>query len=241
MVGGVALAAAAAGWGLSQLGESERSQDKRRFLPVSVSGRYRASREGFETARLRVATPVRERPGGRVIGRLGLRTRFGSPRILWVAARRRGWLGVPAPSSPPGRLGWIRAAATSPAFVERALRIDLSRRHVALTEGRRVLRRVRVGVGAPDTPTPTGRFAVTDLLHVRGSQGPYGCCVLALSGRQRNLPPGWPGGDRLAIHATAQTATIGRAVSLGCLRAGQRQVRWLMRRVPLGTPVFIRA
>ena len=73
------------------------------------------------------------------------------------------------------------------------------------------------------------------------SYGPYyGCCVLALSGHQPNTPPGWTGGDRLAIHGTDSPSTIGTAASAGCLRGADADLRVLMAKVPLGTPVFIR-
>ena len=55
------------------------------------------------------------------------------------------------------------------------------------------------------------------------------------------LLPGWPGGDRLAIHATPDATSVGRAASLGCMRAHTRDARALMRTVPLGAPVFVRA
>ena len=70
---------------------------------------------------------------------------------------------------------------------------------------------------------------------------PYGCCALALSGHQTKLIDGWPGGDRLAIHATPNPETVGKAASLGCMRAHTRDIRRLMRTVPAGTPVFVRA
>ena len=98
-----------------------------------------------------------------------------------------------------------------------------------------------VTIGGPRTPTPTGRFSVTDRLVVKDPSSPYGCCVLALTGHQTRLPPGWPGGDRLAVHANRDPATLGEARSFGCLRGDPGQVRWLVDRVPLGTPVFIRA
>jgi lipoprotein-anchoring transpeptidase ErfK/SrfK len=69
----------------------------------------------------------------------------------------------------------------------------------------------------------------------------YGCCILALSGHQVNTPAGWQGGDRLAIHGTNQPASIGVPSSAGCLHAEAADLRTLMRHVPLGTPVFIRA
>ena len=103
------------------------------------------------------------------------------------------------------------------------------------------VRRITIAVGGPGHSTPTGRFAVTDRLDVVDKGSPYGCCVLALSGHQRKLPPDWPGGDRLAIHATTDTSSIGKAISLGCMRAASSQARWLIDTVPLGTPVFIRS
>jgi len=90
-------------------------------------------------------------------------------------------------------------------------------------------------------PGSWGRFAVTDRLRPARPDSPYGCCAVALTGHQTKLVPGWPGGDRLAIHGTPQVESIGKAVSLGCMRARKRDIEWMMARVPLGTPVFIRA
>jgi lipoprotein-anchoring transpeptidase ErfK/SrfK len=98
-----------------------------------------------------------------------------------------------------------------------------------------------VGVGRPENPTPEGRFTVTDKLRWSVPGSPYGCCVLALSGHQPNLPADWPGGDRLAVHATPDLASIGGAGGLGCLRARPRQARWLIETIPLGAPVFVRS
>jgi len=103
-----------------------------------------------------------------------------------------------------------------------------------------VLMRVRVGVGASDSPTPTGRFAVTDKLAGGRFSAAYGCCILALSAIQTNLPAGWSGGDRVAIHGTLSPSDFGQAVSAGCIHAPDADLRYLMRVVPLGTPVVIR-
>jgi len=99
---------------------------------------------------------------------------------------------------------------------------------------------MRVAIGRPGSSTPTGRFAVTD--KISGNRyGPYyGCCILALSGHQPNTPAGWRGGNRLAVHGTNAPGTIGTPASAGCLRGSDRDLRTLMRRVPVGTPIFIR-
>jgi lipoprotein-anchoring transpeptidase ErfK/SrfK len=107
--------------------------------------------------------------------------------------------------------------------------------------GTRVLRTAVVGIGRPGSPTPTGRFSITDKLPGSQYGAYYGCCILALSGHQTNTPAGWHGGDRLAIHGTNAPGSIGVPSSAGCLHAEAADLRTLMRRVPLGTPVFIRA
>jgi len=193
--------------------------------------------------RLRETVALRSKPGGNVVRRVAAKTQFGSPTTLAVAAERGGWLGVTSTDLPNGKLGWVKKKS-GPLDERRTrlmIRVDLSKRRLQLVSGKRVLRSATVGIGRPGAPTPTGRFAITDKLN-GGSYGAYyGCCILALSGHQPNLPPGWPGGDRLAIHGTDNPATIGARSSAGCLHAGSGTLRELMRRVPLGTPVLIRS
>lgn len=192
-------------------------------------------------ARLVRSVPLRERPGGRILRSLTPRTEFGSRRVLAVVARRRGWLGVLTHYVPNSRAGWIPAAAAQLLLAPHTLHVDLSARTLVVRRDGRVARRVSVAVGRPATSTPTGRFAVTDAL-VDGRPGsPYGCCVLALTGRQPDLPQGWTGGDRLAIHGTTDERTLGTPASSGCLRAGEADMRWLITNVPPGTLVIIRA
>jgi lipoprotein-anchoring transpeptidase ErfK/SrfK len=185
---------------------------------------------------------LRYRPGGRPRLRVGSTTEFGSRRVMPVAAQRPNWLGVVTTERPNNRLAWVRRGSEGVRMrrTRRSLHADLSARTLTLRKGRRRVHRLTVAIGRPGSETPTGRFAVTD--KIAGSQfGPYyGCCILALSGHQPNLPPGWTGGDRIAIHGTDAPSTIGAAASAGCLRAADGDLGVLMRKVPLGTPVYIR-
>jgi hypothetical protein len=190
------------------------------------------------SARLRRAATLRLRPGGRALAQVGVRTEFGSPRVFSVLRRRGSWLQVQAAELPNGQAGWIPAGAAEQQATDFSLEVDRSRRSLWLRNGARVVLRLRVAVGRPGNPTPLGRYAVTDRLHM-GAGSPYGCCALALTGHQQHLPRGWPGGDRLAIHGTLDPASIGRAASNGCVRAPTAGLRLLMRRVPLGAPVFV--
>jgi lipoprotein-anchoring transpeptidase ErfK/SrfK len=191
-------------------------------------------------ARLHRPVALRARPGGPVRAHLRRRTGFGSPTTLAVVRRRGRWLGVVSPRLANGRVGWMPAAAARLTGTDLSIWVDRGRHRLELRDRRRVLVRMPVAVGRPGHPTPLGRFAVTDRLRTGDPASPYGCCAIALSGHQTHLPPGWPGGDRIAIHATPMTSSIGLAASLGCLRAPTAGVRVLMRRVPLGAPVFVR-
>jgi L,D-transpeptidase-like protein len=212
---------------------------KAHFTPEPEPEAEKRPRGQFATARVVRRTTLRARPGGRVVARIGRRTEFGSRRVLAVTGRRGDWLRVTASELRNGERGWIRASAARPGWVDVWIRVDRSRREATLRRSSRVLRRFPVAVGRPGTETPLGRFAVTDLLLTRNPDSPYGCCALALSGHQTKLLPGWPGGDRLAIHATPNPETVGREASLGCMRAYDRDIRVLMRRVPLGAPVVV--
>ena len=192
---------------------------------------------------LRGEVGLSERPGGPAAVRVASTTEFGSPHALSVAARRGDWLGVVTTELPNGKLGWVRRGSRSLRLrrTRWSLHADISARTLTLRRNGRRVYRLRVAVGAPGSDTPTGRFSVTDKLS-GSSFGPYyGCCVLALSGHQPNTPPGWRGGNRLAIHGTNAPGTIGTAASAGCLRAADADLQVLMRKVPLGTSVFVHA
>jgi L,D-transpeptidase catalytic domain len=191
-------------------------------------------------ARVPRATTValRASPGGRVLARVGARTEFGSAQTLAIALRKGPWLAVRSPALRSGQLGWVRADRLR--LLKRNVRIevDLSERTLTLIEAGVVRRRDTVAIGSGETPTPPGDFYVTDKLQGPDFGAYYGCCILALSGRQPNLPRGWSGGDRLAIHGTP-TADYGDAVTNGCLHLPGEVLKVLMRAVPLGTPVEI--
>jgi hypothetical protein len=187
---------------------------------------------------------LRARPFGSVVGRVGARTPFGSRRALGVVTNRRGrWLAVTEPAVAGNRVVWVDAEAGGLRYSRTALEleVDLSERTLTLKRNDVVLRRLTVAVGAADSPTPTGRFAVTDKLPGAHFSPSYGCCILALSAVQPNLPAGWAGGNRIAIHGTLSPSDFGRAVSAGCVHARDGDLRYLMRVVPTGTPVVIRA
>jgi lipoprotein-anchoring transpeptidase ErfK/SrfK len=192
-------------------------------------------------ARLVRSAQLRERPDGPVVRALHPQTGYGSDRILAVVARRPGWLGVLSQYMPNSRAGWIPVDAARLVYEPYTLHVDLSELRLVVRREGRVVRRVRIAIGRPGHETPTGRFAITDALRVSSAGGPYGCCALALTGRQPNVPQGWTGGDRIAIHGTNKEDSLGTPASSGCMRASDADMRWMMRHIPVGVQVRIRA
>jgi L,D-transpeptidase-like protein len=187
---------------------------------------------------LHAGVVLRASPGGKPLVRVGGRGALGGPLVFGVVGVRGRWVELTAEALPNGRHGWAefgRDVSVQP--VRWMLRASLSRRMLLVLRDGRLTRTIPVGIGAPASPTPTGRFAVAE--KVTGPFGrAYGCCILALTAHQPRLPPGW--NTRItyyvAIHAGSGQ---GAAVSAGCLHATEADVRYLMRTVPLGTPVQI--
>jgi L,D-transpeptidase catalytic domain len=198
------------------------------------------SASDYATAYVPRAATLYDAPGGTRMLTISGRTEWRSPRILGVVEQRGRWLGVEAPELKNGEVGWIPQDKAQVGAVRYRIDADLSRHRLWVNRDGHAVRRTSIAVGAGAHPTPTGRFSVTDKLRVTNGGSPYGCCVLALSGHQTRLPREWPGGDRLAIHATTDTSSIGKDVSLGCMRVNSHEARWLLETIPLGTPVFIR-
>lgn len=194
---------------------------------------------GSLVALVRHRTDLRARPGGRVLAALGLRTSFGSPQALWVLRLTQAWLGVGTPLLGNGRIGWIPRGAVVLLRDPWSLHVSLPQRRLTVLDGGHVVARYPVAIGRPDAPTPTGRFQVTDRLLTGDPAGPYGCCVLALSALSPHAIEGWTGGNRIAIHSTTDTSSIGEDASHGCLRVTLAEGRWLIDHVPDGTPTVI--
>jgi L,D-transpeptidase catalytic domain len=195
----------------------------------------------YTTAYVRRPALLRRQPAGKPLMRLAAKTEWESPRVFGVVRREGDWLAVQAPELPNGRVGWLNSRDARLDCTTWSLHADLSKKKLFVRREGHTVRALPVAIGRSTNPTPKGRYSVTDKLRVTDSGSPYGCCVLALTGHQTNLPADWPGGDRLAVHATQDVASIGQAASLGCLRSHPNQVRWLIETIPLGAPVFIRS
>lgn len=176
------------------------------------------------------------------VARLRLATEDGEPEVYLVLRSRRVgdkvWLQVRLPMRPNGRTGWVlREALGRLKVVTTRLTVDRRRlRAVLLRDGRRVWS-APVGVGAPDTPTPAGRFYVRERL--RPPPGTlYGAWAFGTSAY--SVLSDWPGGGVVGIHGTNQPDLIPGRPSHGCVRVRDPAIRRLARLMPVGTPVRIR-
>jgi lipoprotein-anchoring transpeptidase ErfK/SrfK len=205
-----------------------------------------ASRHATRWQAVRRAMAARARPSSRArrVGWLPVRTPEATTNVVLPLARardRRGglWVRVALPALPNGRTGWVpRRALGATGTVTTRLVVDLGRRTATLRrDGRRVLR-VPVGIGTPAAPTPRGRFVVRDRL-TRYHSSFYGPVAFGTSARSPTLTD-WPAGGFIGIHGTDRPDLIPGAVSHGCIRLRDADVRRLARLLPVGTPLTIR-
>ena len=179
-----------------------------------------------------------DEPGGTVVERVGHSTAFGSRTVFSVEDQKDEWVAVLSPHTDNGEPLWVRL---DPKRLKSGrsvwdIEVDLSEFETRVYEEGKLVRSFPVSIGMPTAPTPTGRFAVTDTF--RGDlNAAYGCCAVATTARQVNLPSGWLGGDRIAFHGT--TGPLGAEVSHGCIRAADADVSALVDMVLPGTPVEI--
>ena len=185
-----------------------------------------------------------QQPGRRPIARFGPVNANDYPTVFGVLAAvvarncAATWYRVQLPLRPNGVTGYVRARDVELDKVQTRIDVDLSSRRLTLFRAGRPVLRTAIGVGAPATPTPSGRFYVNQRLVPYDAAGPYGPAALGLSGFSRLRS--WVQGGPLAIHGTNEPWSIGRAASHGCVRVRNDVLRRLFAAVPAGTPVLIR-
>ena len=137
--------------------------------------------------------------------------------------------------------------------------LDRRQRLLLVLEGGQERRRFPVGVGRPGWETPVGRFEVIELArnptwehpvtgqHIPpGPANPLGSRWIGFH-RDCKGRAGFNGREHLVVkgcvsagfHGTPQRASVGQAVSHGCVRLLDEHVRELFELVEMGTPVTV--
>jgi hypothetical protein len=152
------------------------------------------------------------------------------------------WLRIQLPIWPNGQEGWVAASDVRLVAAAERITVDLSERKLVRRRAGAPPVKLEVAIGSSSTPTPPGRYFVWAKVATHRPSGPYGSYILGLSGFSEAIEPweDWPGEPRLAIHGTDDPGDAGHAVSKGCVRVLNAALR-VLRDVPMGTPVVIRA
>jgi hypothetical protein len=186
---------------------------------------------------------VRAHPGtdARAIGTMPSTSKYYHvPIEAWIeqVSPSGRWGLVDIPYSWPQRDGWILIAGLQRETTGVQVEVDLSQHRVTITRFGERLFSIPAATGAPSSPTPPGRYFVTDRVPFAAGSA-LGSFAAGISGVQPNLPPGWSGGNQLAIHGTNDPGSIGRSVSAGCVRVSEASLHRLESLLELGTPVVI--
>jgi hypothetical protein len=190
------------------------------------------------------AQPIRSAPdpGAERVARLRYQTEDGLPEV-YLALRARTvdeqeWVQVRIPGRPNGRTGWVSREALGPLHVVTTrFVVDRRKLRATLYKGGQRIWRSRIGVGAPGTPTPRGRFYVRQRLSNLGGNPLYGPWAFGTSAY--SVLSDWPGGGVVGIHGTNQPGHLPGRVSHGCIRVPNGKIARLARLMPIGTPVRI--
>jgi len=168
----------------------------------------------------------------------GYQTTFNIVGAITTRACDPTWYRVQLPIRPNGVTGYVRARDVDVVEVRTRIEVDLSRRTLILWRAGRKVLETRVGIGTPATPTPVGRFYVSQRLVPADPSGPYGPAALGVSAYSPVLT-GWVQGGPIGIHGTDKPWLLGRAVSNGCIRVENAVIERLFAATPGGTPVVI--
>ena len=189
-------------------------------------------------------TRAYKRPNGALRARFSKLTDLGYPTTFWIVGailnNRCGatWYRVKLPIKPNGAVGYVHPRDVSVEKVTTRISVDLSRRELRLYRRGKLVLRTPVAVGSPSTPTPIGRYFVSQRIKMSNPRGPFGPVVLAVSAFS-NVLQGWAEGGPIAIHGTNAPWTIGRAASHGCIRVPNETLTRLYAATAGGTPVVI--
>lgn len=190
--------------------------------------------------------PVRSRPEGNAkqIAKLRLRMESGQAETYLVLhsytdQQKREWLRIRVPGRPNGRVGWVLRETMGDLFrTNMSVELNRKQRRVTVRRAGKIVMRAPVGVGAPGTPTPSGRYMIRERFKIPPG-GVYGPRALGTTAYSAGLSD-WPLGGIIGFHGTNQPGLIPGAPSHGCVRLRNKDVLRFYRLVKIGTPLRIR-
>ena len=227
--------------GVSLPGQRAAPRSAQEFSPDAVRSERPSNTTVVATARASSIRVYRrassKRPGRRLRARrVGARR---LPLVFLTRSRKRGWVRVYLPTRPNLSSGWLRARDVTFAANPYRVTVKLRDHRLTLWRAGRAVMRARIGTGKARSPTPTGRYFVTDLLRPPNPRGFYGPYALGLSAHSTVYTSFAGGNGQVGIHGTNRPGALGKDVSAGCIRVRNRVITRLAKLLPLGTPVDI--
>lgn len=178
--------------------------------------------------------PLFDEPAGKPFAKVAPH-QFGDT-WLPVIAHAGNWLQVLLPSRPNGSTGWVQSGAVDHAVTAYQIQVHLASRTLDLFDDGNQVGSWSVAVGAPGTPTPTGRtFLLGQIVDDAQSFSPV---IFPLGAHSQTLDSYGGGPGTVAIHGWTDPSVFGQAISHGCIRVPADALDHL-RAVPLGTAVLI--
>jgi lipoprotein-anchoring transpeptidase ErfK/SrfK len=162
------------------------------------------------------------------------------PLVFLVKQRKPGWLQVYLPVRPNLSSGWIRPGEIRLTADPYRVEVQLRSHRLIAWRGRDRVVSAPIAVGRAVSPTPTGRYYLTDLLRPPDPNGFYGPYAFGLSAHSPVFTSFEGGDGQVGIHGTNDPSVIGTDVSHGCIRVSNATISHLAKLLPLGTPVTIR-
>ncbi len=182
---------------------------------------------------------VYDGPGGNLLGTMSSTTEYGTSRVLLAEATEGDWVRVRLPVRPNHTTAWVAADQVKLENVEPTVEVDLATRTLTVRSAGTIVAQATVAIGSEDNPTPRGTFYITDKLETPDPGGAYGPYAFGLSGFSETLSEFGGGNGQIGMHGTNDPASLGQAVSHGCIRLPNDVVTLLADVLPLGTPVHV--
>jgi lipoprotein-anchoring transpeptidase ErfK/SrfK len=128
-------------------------------------------------------------------------------------------------------------------LVETRLVLNLKQRRLYVYQGQKIITSYPVAIGRRGWETPTGKFTVIQMVREPVWEHPF-TGQLVPSGKNNPLGARWigfwtDGKNFIGFHGTPQENLIGRAVSHGCVRMRDRDIKALFEKVQIGTSVTV--
>lgn len=215
--------------------------------PRPIASRPTTSEAWTARVILPVHTRAAPRASARRTGKLVVTAPHNNgPRVLLVLAAYTSkatgvWYRVRLDTRPNDSAGWVPAAAVRVVRTPWRVVVRLGARKVELVRKGTVVARWTAAIGTPANPTPTGSFALSEIVPQPNRSGFFGPFILTLSAHSERLSDFDGGEGRVALHGTNRPQLLGRAVSHGCVRLPNAAVIRIARVVPPGAPVDILA